>query len=64
MVGGETQFFTDLDQVARRCPYLTVKPTTGAALVFRHSIWHEGAEGAMVRSGEKYVLRTDVMYKL
>ncbi len=61
MVGGETQFFTDMDQVARRCPYLTVKPTTGAALVFLHSIWHEGA---VVRSGEKYVLRTDVMYKL
>ena len=61
MVGGETRFFTDMDQVARRCPYLTVKPTTGAALVFLHSIWHEGA---VVQSGEKYVLRTDVMYKL
>ena len=61
MVGGETRFFTDMDQVARRCPYLTVKPTTGAALVFLHSIWHEGA---VVQSGGKYVLRTDVMYKL
>jgi len=30
-------------------------------LVFLHSIWHEGA---VVESGEKYVLRTDVMYKL
>lgn len=61
MTGGETRFFADMEQVAQRCPYLTVKPTTGAALVFLHSIWHEGA---MVQCGEKYVLRTDVMYKL
>lgn len=61
MMGGDTRFFADMDQVARRCPYLTVKPAIGAALVFLHSFWHEGA---VVRSGEKYVLRTDVMYKL
>ncbi len=61
MTGGETRFFADMEQVARRCPYLTVKPRTGAALAFLHSIWHEGA---VVQSGEKYVLRTDVMYKL
>lgn len=61
VAGGETRFFADMDQVARRSPYLTVNPTTGAALVFLHSIWHEGA---VVQSGEKYVLRTDVMYKL
>jgi hypothetical protein len=30
------------------------------ALIFLHSIWHEGA---VVQSGQKYVLRTDVMYK-
>ncbi|MDF0675542.1 MAG: 2OG-Fe(II) oxygenase [Nitrospira sp.] len=61
MSGGETRFFADMEHVVRGCPYLTVKPMTGAALVFLHSIWHEGA---VVRSGEKYVLRTDVMYKL
>lgn len=61
VTGGETRFFADMDQVARRSPYLTVSPTTGAALMFLHSIWHEGA---VVQSGEKYVLRTDVMYKL
>jgi prolyl 4-hydroxylase len=60
VTGGETRFFTDIDQVARRCPYLTVNSTTRAALVFLHSIWHEGA---VVQSGEKFVLRTDVMYK-
>ncbi len=61
MTGGETRFFADMEHVAQGCPYLTVKPTRGAALVFLHSIWHEGA---VVQSGEKYVLRTDVMYKL
>jgi prolyl 4-hydroxylase len=61
MMGGETRFFADMEQVAQGCPYLTVKPTRGAGLVFLHSIWHEGA---VVQSGEKYVLRTDVMYKL
>jgi hypothetical protein len=41
-------------------PYLSVKPKEGMALAFLHSIWHEGA---VVHSGQKYVLRTDVMYK-
>lgn len=61
MNGGETRFFTDAEQAVHGHPYLSVQPITGAALVFLHSIWHEGA---IVRRGEKYVLRTDVMYKL
>jgi hypothetical protein len=40
-------------------PYLSVQPKEGTALVFVHRIWHEGA---VVESGHKYVLRTDVMY--
>ncbi len=61
MMGGETRFFADAEQAVHGHPYLSVKPMTGNALVFLHSIWHEGA---VVHSGEKYVLRTDVMYKL
>lgn len=61
MTGGETRFYTDAEQAMLGHPYLSVQPTTGAALVFVHSIWHEGA---VVQSGKKYVLRTDVMYKL
>ena len=49
--GGETEF--------RKVT--TVKPKTGMALVFHHPIRHEGKE---IISGTKYVLRTDVMYKL
>ncbi len=60
MAGGETRFFADMEQAFRGCPYLSVKPKEGMALVFLHQIWHEGA---VVRSGRKYVLRTDVMYQ-
>ena len=60
MGGGETRFFADMEQAFRHKPYLSVQPREGMALVFIHSIWHEGA---VVHSGRKYVLRTDVMYK-
>lgn len=38
-----------------------VKPKKGTALVFYHKILHEGKE---IVNGTKYVLRTDVMYKM
>ena len=60
MTGGETRFFADMEQVVQQRPYLSVQPRKGMALAFLHSIWHEGA---VVQSGQKYVLRTDVMYK-
>jgi hypothetical protein len=60
MTGGETRFFADMEQVCRQSPYLSVQPRGGMALAFLHAIWHEGA---VVHSGQKYVLRTDVMYK-
>jgi prolyl 4-hydroxylase len=47
--GGETWF--------RRMP---IHPELGSALLFRHELEHEGAE---VRRGVKYLLRTDVMYR-
>lgn len=60
ITGGDTRFFADMEQAFRQRPYLSVQPKEGMALVFLHSIWHEGA---VVHSGQKYVLRTDVMYK-
>ncbi|WP_460217800.1 2OG-Fe(II) oxygenase [Psychroserpens sp. MEBiC05023] len=39
----------------------TIQPKSGMALVFHHPLRHEGKE---IVSGVKYVLRTDVMYKL
>ncbi|AUC75172.1 prolyl hydroxylase family protein [Olleya sp. Bg11-27] len=49
--GGETEF--------RKL--FTVSPKKGSALLFYHPHRHEGKE---IVSGVKYVLRTDVMYKL
>ncbi len=59
VIGGETRFFEDMVRAFRRQPYLSVKPKEGMAIVFVHHIWHEGA---VVESGQKYVLRTDVMF--
>jgi len=39
----------------------TVWPATGAALCFRHGLRHQGAR---VLSGRKYVLRSDVMFRV
>lgn len=39
----------------------TIEPKCGKALIFRHELEHEGSE---VLTGEKYVLRSDIMYKL
>jgi prolyl 4-hydroxylase len=57
--GGETKFYAGLENVTCDLPSRYVRPKTGMALVFDHGIWHEGT---VVRSGRKYVIRTDVMY--
>ncbi len=49
MTGGQTQFFSGMDEAFRGFPYLSVRPKEGMALVFVHRIWHEGA---VVESGE------------
>ena len=49
--GGETSF-PDLGE--------SVTPRRGAALLFQHRVLHEAAE---VTVGEKFVLRTDVLYR-
>ena len=59
VTGGETRFFANLQQAFWENPYLSVQPKEDMALVFIHNIWHEGA---VVESGQKYVIRTDVMY--
>jgi prolyl 4-hydroxylase len=57
---GRHVFFADMEQTFLQRSHLSVQPKEGMALAFMHSIWHEGA---VVRNGKKYVLRTDVMYK-
>ena len=48
--GGETTF-----------NHLTIHPKQGMGLIFQHDLEHEGAP---VIKGIKYVLRTDIMYRL
>ena len=48
--GGETKFASGE----------IITPKTGTALIFEHSLRHEGAR---LTSGCKYVLRSDIMYK-
>lgn len=50
--GGETVFLVE--------PEIVITPRTGAGLFFQHPIIHEGA---VVKSGTKYVVRTDLMYR-
>ncbi len=50
--GGETKFLVE--------PEVVIIPKAGAGLFFQHPIIHEGAE---VKSGVKYVVRTDLMYR-
>ncbi|CAG8513463.1 6301_t:CDS:1 [Acaulospora colombiana] len=52
-VGGETAFLYHNKKVK-------VAPKTGRILFFEHSLFHEGA---LVESGKKYLIRTDVMYE-
>ncbi len=51
--GGETIFHFPGDPIV-------VRPATGQALLFQHSLLHEGAA---VIAGRKYVLRSDVMFR-
>jgi prolyl 4-hydroxylase len=40
---------------------IAIQPKQGTALVFQHDLEHEGTS---VKNGIKYVLRTDIMYRL
>lgn len=53
--GGETNFYLRDGRLR-----LSVKPEKGMALIFWHDQMHEGAP---VRQGRKYVVRSDVMYR-
>ena len=60
--GGSTNFLKDPDS---DCPAVkpevtsSVKPSRGLCICFPHNLYHEGDP---LLSGEKFILRTDVMY--
>lgn len=55
--GGRTLFFRDQHTSAIWAEY---HPQQGDLIVFDHQLWHEGEE---LRAGEKYVLRSDLLYQ-
>ncbi|MBX7218439.1 MAG: 2OG-Fe(II) oxygenase [Blastocatellia bacterium] len=50
--GGETSFLV--------VPPVSIRPLTGLGVLFQHPLIHEGCE---VKTGVKYVIRTDIMYR-
>ena len=66
--GGEESILTfmiylndDFEGGSTEFGWESVKPVRGMALVFPHRLRHQGS---VVHSGVKYVLRSDVMYRL
>jgi Rps23 Pro-64 3,4-dihydroxylase Tpa1-like proline 4-hydroxylase len=53
--GGSTRFLSEEEPHKK----YDVIPRTGSILLFQHDCLHEGA---MVETGRKYAIRTDVMY--
>lgn len=62
LVGGNTVFYANEAGAKHEEVVLSVAPETGAALVHGHGDRCLLHEGALVTSGAKYLLRTDVMY--
>jgi len=60
LTGGETTFFDRRRKGSRKLNInRVIAPKTGMALAFDHLLFHEGS---VVRSGLKYVLRSDLIY--
>ena len=55
--GGRTLFYRTKDDPTVWAEYL---PARGDLIVFDHRIWHEGEQ---LGSGEKFVLRSDILYE-
>lgn len=54
--GGQTRFYAR----PRGPAWRSVSPRAGRLMLFDHLLWHDGAP---VHRGEKYILRTDVLYR-
>lgn len=55
--GGRTLFYSCKDS---EVPIQEYHPKCGDLMVFDHNLWHEGET---VTAGEKYILRSDILYK-
>lgn len=54
--GGHTRFY----ERPRGAVWKDIAPQAGRLMLFDHLLWHDGAP---VHSGQKYILRTDVLYR-
>jgi len=63
--GGDTTFYNDYQQRykagLKKNVIYSLRPEKGSCLVFNHCITHDGAE---LLGGNKYILRSEVMYHL
>lgn len=57
--GGQTTLLLDGPSSVQPASRVSITPRCGDALIFCQSLWHEGA---VVTEGEKYVLRSDLMF--
>ncbi len=55
--GGRTLFYQSKEATEIWASYL---PQQGDLIVFNHNIWHEGEQ---LEAGEKFVLRSDILYQ-
>lgn len=55
--GGHTLFYADAFSPEPTARYA---PRRGDVLVFHHKLWHEGE---LITAGEKYILRSDLLYR-
>lgn len=55
--GGRTLFYKD--RISAEI-WATYTPRRGDLIIFDHNIWHEGE---LLQSGEKFVLRSDILYE-
>lgn len=56
--GGETILMPE--GFSQKDKWIKITPKVGDVLLFQHDCWHSGEQ---VKSGEKYVLRTDIFYE-
>jgi len=59
--GGETCFLRSREPASPENTTFCLKPKIGSVLVFQHNIYHEGQ---MLKSGTKYIMRSDLMFKM
>lgn len=59
--GGATNFLSDSSRPPRGRVLASLPPEAGMLLVFEHNIYHEGE---ILKSGRKYMMRSDVMFKM